>query len=110
MKGTDFLKFLVKNNYISEVTAKEYEYVDLNDVVNNMYRTSLMSEEYLVSYLNLWKQYPIDIEQFEIVGLNIQTNIVERGTDFEKYLITPYSVQPVKTRNRSFVSCIKRHF
>jgi type II secretory ATPase GspE/PulE/Tfp pilus assembly ATPase PilB-like protein len=59
-----------------------------------MYKTDLLSEELLVSYLNQWNKLGCDLEEFERKEIAMTADILEKARfrEIEKYAITPYEV------------------
>lgn len=95
MLGYEFLDFLVENSYLPEVAKANYENPNIDTVIDNMYKTNLISEELLISYLNKWNKLPCELGSFENKEVVLNSDVVEKNKfkEFENYIITPYETQ-----------------
>ena len=96
MNGISFLKFLQEKEYLPKITVERYENPDLHVVLGNMLKTELLSETYLVAYLNEWGELPIEIVERGATEITLTTDIVFQHEDLEKYFITPISAQSMR--------------
>lgn len=94
--GISFLKHLLAREHLPAITVEKYENPDLNIVVGNMLKTELISETYLVAYLNEWGGLPVEISEKGLTEVTLTQDIILSHADLERYFITPTSTQATR--------------
>lgn len=90
--GIAFLKFLVEKGYMEEVTAKINEMPDLNRLLDDMYKTQLLTESKCVAYLNEWGKLKEEVVEVTPMEVSLPMDVVEDHDRLSKYYIVPISI------------------